>query len=125
MRHVYLILGLAAVALGVVGVFLPLLPTTPFLILAAGLFARSSPRLERWLVEHRRFGPVLRAWRDEGVIPRRAKIIACCGLVVGAVFFWIGAKPGFWLWLVGAAIFGASAGFILSRPDGTKRGAAE
>lgn len=120
MRPLYLILGLAAVALGVIGAFLPLLPTTPLLILAAGLFARSSPRLEAWLVEHPRFGPVLRAWRENGAIPRRAKVLACVGIAIGVVFFWIGARPGYWLWLAGAALLGGSAGYILSRPSSAK-----
>ena len=119
MRPIYLLLGLAMTGLGIVGAFLPLLPTTPLLILATWFFARSSPRLERWLLEHPRFGGLLRAWRDQGAIPRRAKILACCGIAVGVVFFWIGAKPGYWLWLAGAAILGGSAGFVLSRPNGS------
>lgn len=119
MRPIYLLLGLAMTGLGIVGAFLPLLPTTPLLILATWFFARSSPRLERWLLEHPKFGGLLRAWRDQGAIPRRAKILACCGIAVGVVFFWIGAKPGYWLWLAGAAILGGSAGFVLSRPNGS------
>jgi len=119
LRPIYLLLGLAMTGLGIVGAFLPLLPTTPLLILATWFFARSSPRLERWLLEHPRFGGLLRAWRDQGAIPRRAKILACCGIAVGVVFFWIGAKPGYWLWLTGAAILGGSAGFVLSRPNGS------
>ncbi|MBJ3785135.1 YbaN family protein [Devosia sediminis] len=125
MRPLYLILGLASTAVGIAGAFLPLVPTTPLLILATWFFARSSPRLERWLVEHPKFGPLLRAWREEGAIPRRAKIAALCGIAVGVVFFWIGAKPGYWLWLAGAAVLGGSAGYILSRPDGSGRQAAE
>ena len=119
LRPIYLLLGLAMTGLGIVGAFLPLLPTTPLLILATWFFARSSPRLERWLLEHPRFGGLLRAWRDQGAIPRRAKILACCGIAVGVVFFWIGARPGYWLWLTGAAILGGSAGYILSRPNGS------
>lgn len=119
MRPIYLLLGLAMTGIGIVGAFLPLLPTTPLLILATWFFARSSPRLERWLLEHPRFGGLLRAWRDQGAIPRRAKILACCGIAVGVVFFWIGARPGYWLWLTGAAILGGSAGFVLSRPNGS------
>lgn len=121
MRHIYLVLGLASAALGIAGAFLPLVPTTPLLILAAWFFARSSPRLESWLLDHPRFGPLLRAWRTNGAIPRRAKLLACCGIAVGVVFFWIGARPGYWLWLTGAAILGGSAGYIISRPE-TKRG---
>ncbi len=125
LRPIYLLLGLATTGLGIVGAFLPLLPTTPLLILATWFFARSSPRLQRWLLDHPRFGALLRAWRDQGAIPRRAKILACCGIAVGVVFFWIGARPGYWLWLTGAAILGGSAGFILSRPNGSDTPRAE
>jgi len=125
LRPIYLLLGLATTGLGIVGAFLPLLPTTPLLILATWFFARSSPRLERWLLDHPRFGALLRSWRDQGAIPRRAKILACCGIAVGVVFFWIGARPGYWLWLIGAAILGGSAGYILSRPNGSTPAKAE
>ena len=73
-RALYLVLGLGFTGLGIAGAFLPLLPTTVFLILAAGCFARSSPRLEAWILGHRRFGPLVRAWRENGAIPRKAKI---------------------------------------------------
>ena len=63
MRGVYLALGIGFVALGFIGAFLPVLPTTPFLVLAAACFARSSPRLENWLLQHPQFGPLLRNWR--------------------------------------------------------------
>jgi len=73
LRGFYLVLGLTFVGLGVVGAFLPVLPTTPFMILAAACFARSSTRLENWLLGHSRFGPLLRDWRARGAIPRPAK----------------------------------------------------
>ncbi|WP_336297289.1 YbaN family protein [Sphingomonas sp. 7/4-4] len=70
-RALWLALGWFFVLLGFVGALLPLMPTTIFLILAVGCFARSSPRLEAWLLDHRRFGPSLRAWRENGAIPRK------------------------------------------------------
>jgi uncharacterized membrane protein YbaN (DUF454 family) len=94
MRRVYLVLGFIFIALGFVGAFLPVLPTTPFLILATACFARSSPRLENWLLSHPRFGPTLRAWRERGAIPLRAKLLALAGISAGFLLFWIGSTPG-------------------------------
>src|SRR3546814_10506609 len=76
-------LGFIWVGIGAVGAFVPLLPTTIFIILALGCFARSSPRLEHWLLNHERFGPALRAWRDQRAISRSAKRAACIGMTVG------------------------------------------
>ena len=94
MRRVYLVLGLVFVALGFVGVFLPVLPTTPFLILAAACFARSSRRLESWLLDHPRFGPMLRDWRERGAIPWKAKLMALAGMSAGFLVFWFTHRPG-------------------------------
>ncbi len=117
LRPVYFVLGLVCVALGIVGAFLPLMPSTIFLILAAWCFARSSRRLEAWLLQHRRFGPILRAWRDERAIPRRAKILACTGMTLGFAIFLLGAQPG--PWLLAAVFLGlvACAAYVLSRPE--------
>jgi uncharacterized membrane protein YbaN (DUF454 family) len=67
-------LGWLALGLGVVGIFLPLLPTTPFVLLAAFFFSRGSERLHRWLREHPRFGGYVRDWEAEQVIPPFAKL---------------------------------------------------
>lgn len=116
MRLFYLIAGLLLVALGIIGAFLPLMPTTILLILAAWCFARSSPRLEAWLLNHRQFGPTLRAWRDTGSISRRSKIMACSGMTLGFALFWIGAKPALWLWLLVLVFMLSCAWFVVSRP---------
>lgn len=75
-RLVYLGVGLVFVALGVLGAFLPVLPTTPLLLVALWAFSRSSSRLETWLLEHRRFGPRLRAFREDRVVPWSVKLTA-------------------------------------------------
>lgn len=86
--------GMTLVAIGFIGIFVPLLPTIDFLLLALPCFARSSPRLEAWLLGHPRFGPGLRAWRTEGAMPRTAKIAACIGMAVGFGLFWLHGRLG-------------------------------
>lgn len=113
----WLVLGLMFVALGFVGAFVPLMPTTIFLILAAACFTRSSPRLEAWLLNHPRFGRALRAWRAERAVPRRAKIAACLGVTIGYGLFWMAARPGLWLGLAVAVVMAACALFVVSRPS--------
>lgn len=116
LRWVWLAAGLAFVALGMIGALLPLMPTTIFIILAALCFARSSPRLERWLMRHPRFGATLRAWRAEGAVPLRAKIYACVGMSAGFVLFLITAHPAPWLTACVALMLAACAIYIISRP---------
>ena len=69
-------IGVVAVGLGTAGIFLPLLPTTPFLLLAAACFIRSSDRLYQWLITNRWFGSFIRNYREHRTIPLRAKVIA-------------------------------------------------
>lgn len=84
MRFIYAGLGLFCVALAAIGVVLPLLPTVPFLLLAAFFFANSSDRLHNWIVAHAIFGPMITDWRDSGAIRPRAKKAAT--LSIAAVF---------------------------------------
>ena len=105
------------VVVGVIGIFVPLMPTTSFMILAAWCFARSSKRTEAWLLQHRVFGPPILAWREHGAIARRHKITALIGMNIGLVSFWVTAKPALWLLLLVAAILLASAAFVWSRPE--------
>jgi uncharacterized membrane protein YbaN (DUF454 family) len=116
-RVSYFCLGWLMVALGFIGAFVPLMPTTVFLILASWFFARSSPRLEAWLLGHPRFGATLRAWHETGAVPRGAKVMACIGMTAGFVLFCIGAHPGLWLALLVAGVMLASALYVVSRPS--------
>jgi uncharacterized membrane protein YbaN (DUF454 family) len=117
MRQLYLVLGLAFVGLGFIGAFLPVLPTTPFLILAAACFARSSRRLESWLLDHAHFGPSLRAWREHGAIPWKVKLMALGGMGVGLLLFWAGSKPDWILMSCVVVLMLAGLGYVFSRPS--------
>ncbi|MBP6035017.1 MAG: YbaN family protein [Azonexus sp.] len=113
-RVAYRGLGIACVGLGVVGAFLPLLPTTPFLILAAFFFSRSHPEWEARLLAHPRIGPAIRAWRDHRAIPRVAKIAATVMLAISAVGGAL-TLPGVWAWVPGVIGAGVLA-WMWSRP---------
>ncbi|MBR9841594.1 MAG: DUF454 domain-containing protein [Rhodobacteraceae bacterium] len=82
MRFIWAGLGLLCLLLGVVGIVLPLLPTVPFLLLAAFLFARSSERLHNWLLSHPRLGPPIEDWQSRGAISPAAKRLATISIVV-------------------------------------------
>lgn len=117
LRPLYFVFGIILVALGVIGIFVPLMPTTIFLILAAWCFARSSRRAEAWLLQHRLFGPIIETWRREQAIARRPKIVAVCGMAAGFLIFLIAARPALWLAVLVAAILGACAAYVITRPE--------
>ena len=116
----YLALGFVMLALGFIGALLPVMPTTIFLILAAGCFARSSPRLEAWLLDHPRFGASLRGWREHGVVPRRAKVMASIGMAAGYGMFWLSARPHAPLAIFVALVMCACAAYVTTRPEQPK-----
>lgn len=116
MRAFWLGLGLLAVALGVIGVVLPVLPTTPFMLLAAGCFAKSSPRLHGWLVAHPLFGPPLRNWAERGAIApgaKRAAALAMAGVFAVSLVL----RVPFWALAVQGVAMGGALTFILTRPS--------
>lgn len=93
--------GVISLGLGIVGAFLPLLPTVPFVLLAAFCFSRSSRRAEDWLLNHRLFGPMVRDWRAQRAIPLRAKQAAWLMMSVGSLWAaWL--LPLRWCWLPAA-----------------------
>ena len=115
MRAVWFVIGSTALGLGAVGVALPLLPTTPFLLLAAFAFARSSDRWHAWLLNHRVFGPIIENWRRHGAIGRRTKVVSTMSMAgVIAVSFALDVDPT--VLAVQIAVLTISAAFVLSRP---------
>jgi uncharacterized protein len=116
MRIIYFCLGWVMVALGVIGLVMPLMPGVVFLIVAAACFARPSPRLEAWLLDHPTFGKPLRDWRAAGAIPRPAKAMACAGMAIGFVVFCYSVNPSMPLAAGVAVLFLACAAYVVSRP---------
>jgi uncharacterized membrane protein YbaN (DUF454 family) len=116
-RAIWLGAGLLLSLVGLVGVALPLVPTTPFLILAAACFARSSPRLEAAILDHPQFGPLVRDWRARGAIPLRAKLLAAGGMAGGYAVFCVAARPDWPLALGVAAVMALIGAWIFSRPS--------
>jgi uncharacterized membrane protein YbaN (DUF454 family) len=110
-------LGWTMVALGFIGLLLPVMPTTIFLILAAGCFSHSSPRFEKWLLDHRWFGSSIRRWRERGAIPLKAKVFAIVSMAGGYVMLLITADPVWWIDLIVATVLLICAAYVASRPN--------
>ncbi len=114
-RPFWLTGGLVSVALGVVGAFLPIVPTVPFLLLAAFCFARSHPEWERRLLEHPRYGVPLREWRERRAISRKAKLSAVAAISAGVVFTWLAIG---WPWVtVSLAVLVVAGAWIWTRAE--------
>ena len=108
MKTLYAGLGVLSLAIGIVGVFVPGIPTTEFVLASSYLFARSSPRLERWLESNRWFGPSLKRFRETRGMPRRTKLLALTSMWIGlALSIYALAGVG-----VGAQIAAAVMGMI-------------
>ncbi|WP_425079461.1 YbaN family protein [Ruegeria denitrificans] len=117
MQYLWAGLGLLCVAMAAVGVVLPLLPTVPFLLLAAFFFARSSSRLHNWLVTHNLFGPLILDWQSSGAIrpvAKRAATVSIAAVFGLSVFL---SAPPFVL-IIQAVVLGGVMIFIWSRPNG-------
>jgi uncharacterized membrane protein YbaN (DUF454 family) len=116
MRWAYLVLAVASLAAGIVGVFLPVVPTVPFILLAAWAAARSSPRLLRWLEHHRTFGPHIADWRRGGVVRRRAKWMATVLMAASAATMLVLVGPR-WFVLLAVAAMAAVLAWLWQRPE--------
>ena len=96
-RWVYLLLGWIFFGLGVAGIVLPVVPATPFMLMALWGFSRSSPRLEAWLLAHRVFGASLRAWKAHRVIPLRGKLVAWISMAASLAWMIIVSRVAWWM----------------------------
>ncbi|MDJ0740297.1 MAG: YbaN family protein [Gammaproteobacteria bacterium] len=115
-RHLYLALAWLCVTVGIVGIFLPLLPTTVFLIIAAWAFSRSSPRWHRWLREHAHFGEAVRNWEEHHAMPKRAKRAAFIALAASYAVMALLFGPFSWVAIIGGACIAGVALYIAHIP---------
>ncbi len=112
----YRVAGLVALALGIVGIFLPVMPTVVFLLVAAGCFAKSNPEWERRIVEHPRFGPPIVRWRANGAIGPGAKAAALLALAGSAAMGLLLVREDPWRW-VPLGVLLLVGPYILTRPN--------
>ena len=118
MRILLLSFGLLSLGLGIAGVFLPILPTTPFLLLTAFCFSKCDASLHQWLLRHPLFGPVLRDWTNGQVIRPQAKAIALLFMTFGLAMVWLRTEQPFqgFHWIVTGIVVGIAV-FLGSRPN--------
>ena len=117
MRPFLFVLGWVSFALGFVGVFVPVLPTTPFMLLALWCFSQSSQRFHDWLYGHRVFGPPLRQWHNHRVIPAPAKAVAAVFMLASLVYLFAYATVPAWARALMTAVIAFGLVFILTRPS--------
>lgn len=120
---IYLLVGWTALGLGLVGAFLPIMPTVPFLIVSLWGFSKSSERFHNWLYTHKTYGPILRDWDKHRVIPIWGKIWGCLAMVGSLLIMIFLVKiPVYMAWIAGA-IFLAVGIYIVSKPSRRPNGA--
>ncbi len=117
MKPLYLLLGWCTFGLGAVGAFVPGLPTVPLMLVALWAFSRSSQRFHDWLYSHRVFGPPLQQWKEYGVIPVRAKVVAIATMAASLLYMFAFAEMALWIRVVTLLLMAIGAGFILSQPS--------
>lgn len=100
-RAIWIGAGALSLAVGVIGIVLPLLPTTPFVLLAAFCMSRGCVRCERWMLDHPRFGPMVRDWRERRAVPLRAKQFAWLMMAIASIWAWF-AMPVALRWVPAA-----------------------
>ncbi len=120
MRYLWIGLGWVSVGLGVAGAFLPLLPTTPFLLLAAFAFSKGSERLHNWLMEHQTLGPPIRNWQAEKAISRQVKMGASVGIVAIFMLSVVLQAPN-WALMSQACVLVFVSYFLWTRPEPGKQ----
>ncbi len=115
-RPVLLGTGWLCVGLGMLGIIMPLLPTTPFLLVAIWAFSRSSPEMAEKIRSHRLAGRYVRDWEDEGVIPTGAKMLAVVMMTTMFGYLYFGTTAPAWVVIAAGLTMAGAAAFVISRP---------
>ncbi len=116
MRVIYLCFGFIFLGVGIIGIFLPLLPTTVFILLSAYCFSRSSEKFYNWLIDHPRFGQSIRDWQGSGSINKRAKKYAV-GMIILSFIISLSLQVSTLVLGVQFVVLSAVSAFILTRPS--------
>lgn len=117
MRIIFFSLGWLFFSLGLLGAFLPVLPTTPFMLLALCMFAKSSERFHHWLYHHRLFGPPLQKWHQHRVISPKAKTLSVSMMTLSLIYVILYSPIPVWMVIVTGMLMGYGAWFVLSKPS--------
>ena len=115
-RWAWWLLAYVSLGVGIVGIFVPGLPTVEFVLLSAFAAARGSERLHRWLMAHPRFGPMIHDWQAYGAIGRRAKGWSLILMTISAVAMFL-AAPKMWMAILGTAIMATVSVWLWTRPE--------
>lgn len=115
-RWLFKALALASLALGIIGAFVPVMPTVPFVLLAAWAATKGSPRLAHWMETHPRMGPMIMDWRNGGIVSRNAKWVATVMMSGGAITMSLFVRP-WWIPTVAISIMAAVGIWLWQRPE--------
>lgn len=115
-RYIYIAIASLCILLGAIGIFLPILPTTPFLLAALWAASKGSPKIENWLLTHKRFGPALTAWQERKAIPQKAKYLAVTMMGISWLLMaWL--NVGKVVLIIMIVLFVSVSAYIFSKPS--------
>lgn len=113
----FILLGFLSLGFAILGIFLPILPTTPLVLLAAYFFSKGSDRLHRWLTHNPYFGEIIKDWESYGIIPLRSKVIATSMIIPSFAFTMIFVPVPIWIKIIVLSIGFYALHFIWSKPE--------
>ncbi|WP_037586176.1 YbaN family protein [Stenoxybacter acetivorans] len=109
--------GSLSLLLGIIGIVVPLLPTTPFILLTAACWAKASPRFHQWLCQHALFGSIITQWEERRAIPRRAKYVSAAAMSISIPVLWIRLPQYPWIILIAVLICAVGLRWLWRLPE--------